>query len=63
MKVFYWTQALADMPQRFYQVSSEVGVVAEVPLHNIGPTMLRAMLEDEFTEISSDTAYKLGLPS
>jgi hypothetical protein len=64
MKVFYWTEPLAEYGRRFYQVDSdENNFVAEVPGHNVGPESIRAMLDDGFTEISSDTAYKLGLPT
>ncbi len=63
MKVFYWTEPLAEHGRRFYQADEENNFAAEVPGHNVGPDMLRAMLNDGFIEISSDTAYKLGLPS
>ncbi len=63
MKVFYWTQPVADYERRFYQVSTEDGMAAQVPGYSVGPDMIRAMLEDGFSEISSDTAYKLGLPT
>lgn len=61
MKVFYWTEPLAEYGRRFYQVDSENNFAVEVPGHNIGPDMLRAMFDDGYVEISSDTAYKLGL--
>lgn len=62
MKVFYWTTPLAEYPRQFYQADSETNFAAAVPGHQIGPDMLRAMLDDGYTEISSDTAHKLGLP-
>ena len=63
MKVFYWTEALVEYPKRFYQVDSGNNFAAEVPTYSVGPEMLAAMLDDGYTEISADTAYKLGLPT
>ena len=63
MKVFYWTQPLAEYQRRFYQATTEDNFAAEVPAYSVGPDMIKAMLDDGFTEISFDTAYKLGLPT
>lgn len=63
MKVFYWTGALAEYPKRFYTADSESNFATEVPASSVGPDMLSAMIDDGYTEISSDTAYKLGLPT
>lgn len=63
MKVFYWSPSLAGYPRRFFQADSGENFAAEVPIHNVGPEMLAAMLEAGFVEISHDTAYLLGLPT
>ena len=63
MKVFYWTEPMAEYPRRFYQASDDGSFAAEVPGHNVGPDIIRAMIDDGFIEISPDTAYKLGLPT
>lgn len=63
MKVFYWTEPVAEYPRRFMQVDPEGGFGVEIPGHQIGPVMLKELLEDGFTEITTDTAYKLGLPT
>ena len=64
MKVFYWTEPFADQGRRMWQIDLGSGnFAAEVPAYNVGPDMLKAMLEDGFIEISPTTAYKMGLPT
>ncbi len=63
MRVFYWTKPLAEHGRRFYQCDSESNYAAEVPPYQVNPDTLHTMLEAGFIEISSDTAYKLGLPT
>lgn len=63
MKVFYWTEPMADYARAFYQVNTDDNFTAQVPTNHVGPDMIKAMLEDGFVEISSSTAYKMGLPS
>ena len=65
MKVFWWTQPFADQPGNFWHAAFDTGsgVVQEVLAHNVGPEMIREMLEDGYVEISAATAFKMGLPS
>ena len=63
MKCFYWTAAWADQPSRFYQVDTEQNFVAEVAVIGVTKQAIVDMLDEGHVEISSATAYKMGLPA